>query len=393
MKTLIYIPALLILSIFYSRLSSIGQETNSHLSAISSSRAPASSASNFEVNEGFYLFYRSFVPLFYKTVKENKKIAKIFSLKKYVSTIGGDVHVENFGFVIDDKKKASLSLNDYDDTTEGELYLDVLRHFISASIVTKDISWKQYLSAYEKGIRAEKFNFSINTEKKLDSTLAETEKILDETIGSAVPVKFQKYKKPNRPLTKVEILQVTKALKEKYSQIEIYDHYARIKEDGGSAGMLRYELLVRLTPKEKITWIDVKETEVSSYDKIFTSSNNISSYNSRLNHLKENLFDGKINNSIDVIDIDKKKFSIRSMDHFSIGISLNKIDEADYGDLVLDEAYALGISHASSLKARSFNPDEYANEWEKIQKSDLNEISNSIKEELENQYQNSKKGE
>lgn len=415
MKTLIYIPALLVLSIFYSRIvvlspenvtekiksnlrapASVLEEDNSCMRLIASFYPEQSKEmikSRIDAVENFHSFYRSFVPLFYKVVKDEKKMKKMSDLSKYVSTIGGDVHVENFGFVVDDKKNVVLSLNDFDDTTEGEVYLDVLRHFISSSVVTKDIDWKDYLKAYEKGIKNEKYKYSFNTEKKINSTLEDTEKVLEETIGNVAPVKFQKFKKPKRSLTNEESSLLKKTLNRKYPQIEIYDQYARIKEDGGSAGMLRYELLVRLTPKDKITWIDVKETGVSSYDKVFTDQQKISSFDSRLNHLKENIFDGNINNAVDVIDIGKKEFSLRKMDNFAIGVSLKKIDEADYGDVILDEAYALGRIHSTSLRARSFDPESYVNDWEKISSKDLKEVSNSLRDELEKLYKKSKKEE
>lgn len=342
-----------------------------------------------ELNADFHSFYRSFVPLFYKAIKEDSEIKKLDPLKKYVSTIGGDVHSENFGFIIDDNGKIIFSLNDCDDTTEGPLFVDVLRHFISIDIVSKKIDWEDYLKSYERGIREEKNGYSRHTQKKMEKVFEKTQSIMDEYIALNPP-SFIKLSKPNRPMTTEEVSSVKNGLLEKFPLIDIFDQYARIKVDGGSAGMKRFYVLARLKPDGPVKWLDIKETTDSSFDKVFSPSGKSIEFEKRFRNLKEDAFDGRLNETLSIVKVQNKPFSLRFKNNFAVGIKLEDVKDDDLKDVLLDEAFALGRFHANSLRSAGFKAEDYLHEWNNISNSDLSEISEKLRDHLKKLYRASK---
>ena len=336
-------------------------------------------------NKNFHSFYRSFVPFFYEAIQENQKINKSFiQLSKYKAAMGGDVHTENFGFVITPTGSARLVLNDIDDVTAGPIYMDVLRHYISGKIVAEDVHWKNYINAYMDGLRGDDHVYSDYIKRNRQSATAEAKKFIDEYISSDLPIKFIKYKTPMYVIDDATKKEILASLKKDNFKIKIYDQYLRIKEDGGSAGLLRYQVLAQISPGEDPVWLDIKELTISSYDKVFRST--VPTSAQRMSLIKGTIYQEDVSSHLSLIKIAGKDFSVRYMNQFALGIQLEDVSHLELADVVLDEAYVLGQMHARGLQTNSLNIENYTQDWNNISAEDIKKAAREIREVLEKKY-------
>lgn len=336
--------------------------------------------------DDFFSFFRAFSPVFYKEMVNQNLDSYLKPLDKFRGTISGDLHIENFGFILDDKGKVVFTVNDIDDATEGFISYDVIRHFVSAKIVDKKISWDDYFSVYQKGLKGESHNFSFHVTQGIDNVADVTKQNLEKNIKFEVPFKFKKFKKPYRTITELEQMTLQKALKEKFPDIEIFDQYVRIKEDGGSAGLIRYQVLARVSPKDKVQWLDVKETVLSGYDRVFNPQSKVT-FEDRLISVKNDIYSNQLDESLKVVTINKHAYSLRFVDQFSSGLKLADIPEDDYASVILDEAYVIGKIHRVTLKDHAA---EYAKIWSQFKSHELEEKFVNLKFKLKDLYEENK---
>jgi hypothetical protein len=332
-------------------------------------------------NKDFHSFYRAFAPLFYDVIKNDKDISRTFKpVSKFSSAMGGDVHVENFGFVTSATGNAKLALNDVDDVTYGPIYLDVIRHYISGKIVTDDVHWKNYISAYQAGLKDEEHEYSDYIKRNKQNASLEIKKILDEYISKDLPQRFSKFKRPMYLIDEATKTNIAISLNELFPKIKIEDQYLRIKEDGGSAGVRRYEILAQLSPGEDPVWLDIKAMTTSSYDKIYISTEPTN--DKRMSLIKNYIYEKSIGNNIVTTKISGKDYYIRYMNQFCLGVSIEDIPANELSDAIIDEAYALGQTHA-----RNFSQvGEYIKAWNNINPEDIKTSTKKIREELEMKY-------
>lgn len=343
-----------------------------------------------DLTDSPHSFYRAFVPLFYKSFADHPKMMKkINRLKEYVSTIGGDAHFENFGLVADDFGKMHFTINDVDDVAEGELYFDVFRNYISTRYLSPQLKWKDYLSSYLAGIRGKTVPYSKTLQKKIDSAISKKESMLDEFL-SRDKTKFIQRKDPARDITETEARLLKAALTKKYPQIEILDQYVRMKDMGGSAGQLRIQVLAKLTPKSKARWMDIKEMDMSSKEKIFESAEPLTE-SERIQKAREILYEKTMNKSLDSLPLLGKVFSLKYVDQYVMKVVAVDLTKKERAKVALDEAYALGEFHARSLKAKSFSPKEYADDWEDIPAEKIDGIADKISDEIKSTYKKLKR--
>lgn len=336
-------------------------------------------------NKDFHSFFRSFVPFFYDVIGKDKEITKIFSpVSKFRAAMGGDVHVENFGFVLTSSGNARLVLNDVDDATHGEIYMDVLRHYVSGKIVTDDLHWDNYFRAYQAGLRGDEHLFSEFVKRNKQNAPIEARKFIDEYVSSDVPIRFIKYKKPMYVVDEISKKEISNSLKQSFDKIKIYDEYLRIKEDGGSAGLQRFEVLAQLHPGDDPIWLDIKEMTISSYDKVFTHSPPTDAQ--RISLIKNDIYEEDISSHVSMIKISDKYFSVRYMNQFGLALKIEDVSNLEVADVVLDEAYALGQMHARTLLKNSRKVEDYSNAWDKIAKDDIKKTAKKIKHDLEKKY-------
>lgn len=313
-------------------------------------------------------FLRSFPPHFYKLADELKLEAMLGDVYKHKSVIGGDIHVENFG-VRKFKDEYRLLVNDFDDLSEGNTILDIVRLLTSMKFTGHDVDKKfvkKFLERYLEGARGKKENFS----KVTDEFFKEAKKTKSRVSKKKIDLeakKFIKKREPSFDMTKAEITFWKKEIKE-YG--ELHDSYKYIKESGGSGGLDRYELLVE--KDGELMWLELKEWEIPGINAGLGTK--APTYDKRLAHvlrydqpeIPANTF--KYNN---------KTFFLREIHEGHIGLTLDVIKKKQMEDLYLDEAYALGNFH------RTFEVSEqYLKEIEELDREDLLKAVETVHDEV-----------
>ncbi len=338
-----------------------------------------------DANKDLHSFYRSFAPLFYDILKNDQDLTKPFAgLEKYVAVIVGDVHAENFGFVLNSLGRGKFLINDADEVARGPLYLDMLRHLVSAKILNREIEWKKYNEAYQSGLLNKERETSDFVKKGLQNSPRDMQNMLEEYITTTPPIKFKKYKTPMLEINNNQKADNLKSLKLIFPKITIFEQYAYLKADGGSAGLVRYKILAQLNPNEEIVWLDVKEMTESSYDKINTSTP--LSYQERMYLIKNVLYEGEISNQISIVAISGKEFSVRLVNQFGLGIRIKDVSNLELNDVLYDEAFALGQLHARALKKSAFDSAFYSKEIDHLDSDEVKKSVKKIIDELEKKF-------
>ncbi len=193
-------------------------------------------------------FMRAF-PSFYwwnlQSLKSKTHLTPILALQ---GVILGDVHLENFGTLVNRKGEIIPYVNDFDDITIGPFILDIMRLFLAIELSQKigdaqsnQYNWWKY---YAQGIQGEKFPSAMVEE--ISKKAAKQATIMDDEIEEKNGVwYFTKRRDDSRDLTSKEILssqQWTQIISEEYqlTQLELQDSYAREKLTGGSGGLVRF---------------------------------------------------------------------------------------------------------------------------------------------------------
>jgi hypothetical protein len=296
---------------------------------------------------------------FYKELTPNDVTTFTFVMN-YQGVIVSDVHVENFGFVVDDNKKSSYSVFNFSQASTGLLFHDVMMHLTSAKALDKRVVWLEYFEAYKKGLKGESLQHSFYIEKGLSEALIDSEKIIAENMTSDYPIEFTKIRRKTHHVGPVEKNLVMSELKKLFPKIEVFDFVESNKNKGS------YQLLARLRPTDQVEWLKIKENTKSEHDNVFEVSEKPS-----LVVVKDVLYSGRLDKSLHEILIDKKKFTLKFAHQFSSKLNFNEIPVEDYRDILLDQAYVLGAIHKKSLSEQRV--DEYIRSWAKIPASIIDE--------------------
>lgn len=380
-----YLPTLFFLAFVYTKLS-----FNDFMAVYSShkiGRSPAmaqekiSLVENSSFDKDFYLFFRESSLYFYKQVQNYPMGSAVKSLERFQGIIVGDLHVENFGFILDDKTKPSFTINDFDETTKGAVFHDVIRHFIAGKIISKELEWSKYLEVYQKGLMAHEYTNSFLIRKETEEASGKINEILKENINFSGPFKFKKHKS-GRPTSQIELKFLTEALEKKYPKIKIYDHYVRIKKIGGSAGLRRFQVIARLEPHDRIRWLDIKEASLSNYEKVFKEK--ITTFKERLADFKEFVYEGKFDQTVNLLEIEGVEYGLRFVDQFAYSFKVEDCQSDDLLDVIYDQAYLAGKIHRNSLKN---DTSLYSDEVKKIKSAEIEEIMNSLLIQMRKKYQ------
>lgn len=292
-------------------------------------------------------------------------------LSKQKGIIDGDLHVENVDFMISDKGKAFLGINDFDAIAEGQLSHDVVRLFGSAKTIYPEMKWKDFLESYLAGIgNKEDYVFGKIYKREIEKAKENAKKLMKNYVekDKKGDPRFKKKKGVAYKMENSEEKALKDALEKKYKGIEIYDAYKRIKESGASAGKKRFQVLVKLKGSDDIRWMDVKIWDQGDYDKAINGGSDSLTPEQKLKAAKKKLYDGKLDDSLDRIVMEGENYSIKFVDQFASVVDFEKIRE-DYNDkaivkFILDEAYMVGTTHRRSLRREEAK--QYTNEWEKI---------------------------
>lgn len=313
-------------------------------------------------SQNVHKFYRSFVRYYYSMLKQNPDyLTTLDSLKSYSGVVSGDPHVENFGFLVDKNHKAHFSFNDFDDADKSLLYLDLLRHLTSALMVESKLSVEDYLKTYREalGVKLKNYpDYLADLKKKAEK---KGHRLSDDDVD-ADEKKFITYKKVVLKMSSSETQAVQKGLEELLKKeidksITIHEVYKRTKDSGGSAGLIRYQIL--LTVKDKLQWLELKEftTPGTAYYH-GKSAKGVD----RLQLIKNNLLPTEVKDEFYFMTFQGKPYLATYIWDGEKGIDFQDIDpdeyEVDYEGIILLEVKFLGYLHGKAISLKMTNYKE-----------------------------------
>lgn len=347
-----YVPVMFALAFIYTKISFSDlafKKASVGLLASANGRTPASGQKT-----NVSALKRVPASVLYKNLNDDSFLDVFKKISEFRGTIVGNPYVESFGFVVDDKSKATFTVRDFSDVSVGAYLHDVLGHLVSAKLIEKKVSWISYFEAYKNGLQDQPHIYSYYVEKGLEDAAWVTQRVFEDNVSSDFPFEFTQLKSTHTRLDSVKKGYVQEALKKKFSKIQFYDLFE------SNSGIKNYQVLVRIRPQDKIQWMELSESSLCDYDLSFNQEKKSTPFENRFSILKDHIFDGKLNHALDSITIDKKSYVLKFSDHFAVRLMLKDIPADDYHDIILDEAYTLGKIHRRSLGA---NTDDYIKTW------------------------------
>jgi hypothetical protein len=347
-----YLPIIFALAFIYTKASfnEINRNIGSaNVFARNSSRAPAAIV---EKKYSNIAMKRISTSALYKNLNEPILNDIFKNALKFKGTI-----VESFGFVIDDYGKASFSLVEFSDVTIGHYAYDVMAHLSSSKTLEKKVSWIPYFDAYKAGLQNQPHIYSYYVEKGVDEAISEAEKVFEDNVSSNIPFEFTSMKKFNHHPLISRNNEIQKELKNKFPKIQFFDLYE------SNVDSKTYQALVRMRPQDKIQWMELYESSICDYDQAFNKQAESISFQKCYELLRNDIFDGRLNKSLNSVMIEKKNYIMKFSDQFPAKILRANIPADDYVDIALDEAYLLGRIHRTSLKEKT---SDYIKAWATI---------------------------
>lgn len=293
-------------------------------------------------------FLRSFVDLFYLTIKANpEQFPTVVQLSNTSGWCLGDVHPENFGMLIDKNNNAIFTMNDVDDSGPCPVIYDLFRLMVSSKLQNENIDLSILQDAYVDGLKG-------NLNQKPD--ILKTLKIKSEERGSTT---HRNKVKDNlivrntlsRSLESSEQLAVIKALQHyswsKNPTTKIIDLVASSKLGGGSAGLLRYEVLIEIDGKQ--VHLELKQLTQPAIYPVATSNDILENPIQRVSKALSITQGDDLSSFYNVFKIKQDYFIMRPRFWGNITIDLVKNSKEENTDIINYEAYILGTLHSKSI--------------------------------------------
>jgi hypothetical protein len=199
---------------------------------------------------------RSFVPLYYDRLHElSCEMPSFKDVWKLSGWCAGDAHLENYGAYINPSDDSTtFMIVDIDDAGPCPLFADALRFF--ASVRLHGDSMDGLVQAYRDGMEGKEHTVSPGVRKVMLKSL---ERAMTSKPGF-LPEKDRKGHPDVRELSQDERALVATAVTSVYPKgSSLIDAYEFEREKGGSAGLKRYEALVKYPGMDKPMWIEFKE--------------------------------------------------------------------------------------------------------------------------------------
>lgn len=331
-----------------------------------------------------HMFMRAFIPRYYQEAFEVKDTIPAYNkLKKHTGHIVGDAHVGNFGFLMDNKGKPTLTLVDFDDVAEAPLFLDVMRLSQSASY-TGDFNQVKLLEAYKRGLNAADHQLS----KYLGKLNGKSQKggiaTKADYTSTAQGPRFSAKQEPTFAVTAQEQKSIEKVLKDKFGkETKLHDSYRTMKESGGSAYGTRFHTLVEFDGDMHL--IEFKEIMeggvVSGWVKKPVSDNQ------RIKSAMNTYLGSGFEQSLDVVEVGNKPFQLRFKAEGNKAIDLSAVSEKEISKVVEDEFYVLGQLHRRSLGGTNQGVSSYAQDLDTVSPEEWEQSVKVMKKIVKKDYE------
>lgn len=328
-------------------------------------------------------YIRSFIPSYYSTIYDVRETLPVFAkLKSHRGKIVGDAHVENFGYVVNNKGKVKFTMNDFDDTADAPLFLDVMKLSQSASY-TVDLNQAKLIEAYRKGIAGKTKELAPYTRKLGEKAQkGGTTSKAEFELSKKGKKKFVEKNEPYFPTTKKEDEAVEKALKEKFKDAKLQDIYRTSKESGGSAFGTRYHAIVDIDGKTH--FLEFKEINPGGViDKWVTKK--VTDEN-RVRQSIQTFYGDDFKDYLDVVKLDGKPYQVRFKLEGNKAIAMDKVPEEEIQSVIEDEFYLLGQLHRTSMGGTDKAVAAYAKDLDKVTIEEWEESLSIMRKEIKKKF-------
>lgn len=310
----------------------------------------------FKAQESDFMFFRSFVPFFYRRVSKTPSVYSRFqSFHGLSAWCVGDAHPDNFGVSLNEQQEPVFSINDADDGGPCFVFADLLRFYSGLKIFRPGLDLVPVSLAYQQGLYGVSQKLSGVTKDLIKESTSPNR-------GTLTPKKWHDSKSPHKLLPaddlvdveKDEELRVHQALASIFGKdLEFKDIKRRVRFEGGSGGLARYIVLFEIKTKELETfknvlgtdWIVLELKEIVRPGIFPMSSYQIPEPQLRLDktllleHWRTHSYFQR------VVRIEQKDYMIRPRWRGNLGVEIATLSQGDQMSVLLDEAYTLGLLH------------------------------------------------
>lgn len=324
-------------------------------------------------------FLRSYADYFYLLINANK--SQLTSLEKNWNTAGwcvGDAHPENFGFVILENSASLFTVNDMDDSGPCPLVLDLARLMVSSKLAISSIDLNKLVESYVRGLES-KARIPEELEDLYEESQDKGRKVGKSRLDSSEE-KLKRTKESSEVNSKDQLL-ITHEISKVIPRLKLIDIMATHKISGGSAGMLRFEVLLEIQGNLRL--IELKELTDPAIQSVASEA-----VPSAYERIKKTLLftqGSSASNWYEVLKIGNKNFLMRPRFAGNEGVNLQDQSAPENKEIIYYEALRLGNIHAQSLRM--------ANTWGHTirQQKDLSKDILSLVEHFQNKYRDLKK--
>lgn len=319
-------------------------------------------------SKSVYLFYRSFVDLFYIVINKNENL--LFNknpLKNDSTWCLGDAHPENFGVLLLNSGRSIFTVNDIDDASVCSIYFDLLRFLVGIKLLDSEYMdsafSEQILEFYIKGLDQN----ILQPPDKIQNLLSDSAR-----LGFEPPIDLVKndriirfVSKDNQELadlskkssnwdsqeldakTLSQIQNSFSGFKNRFSSdFKILDAVEKIKLSGGSFGLKRYEVLIQNQSKKLL--LEFKQQKIPS---VYPIANSIPQLVQRTERALDLTQESAASEWYNIAVVNGIEMLVRPLFAGNIDLKLEKKKEnnSKIKKYFLFQAYILGKIHSRSL--------------------------------------------
>ncbi len=332
--------------------------------------------SKIKSSSNFYLFYRSFVALFYDEFNRSFRLPTAFKkLEKTQGWMAGDLHPENLGIVLDKNGIAMPNISDIDDAGRGPLFLDFLRFYTGSLVINPagktDHSIDKIVAKYISGISNDKEPFP----KVIDE-------LIEKSKNKGRSPKKKYYDEEKKMLARSgETVEISAQLKTRLHKTckTLFPNKTFSFEDalyikrttGGSAYLERYAVLLRFnepwqSDKRRVV-VEFKQSILPSIDPLNTEHR---SSEIRIREAWDILQGKDKSDYLQTVSFDKKDFIVRPRFDGDVNFSYEDLNPEDMDDYLQASAYIVGQKHRAGLKLSQSDIKTYAQSLQSIAPED-----------------------
>jgi hypothetical protein len=301
-------------------------------------------------------FLRSFVDYYYLILKANLSQLKTnqFFGNEYGWCVG-DAHPENFGMIMTSKNSSVFTMNDMDDSGSCPVAFDFLRLLVSTHLYSADIDLNDLINSYIKGLKGNSINIPKGISDIIDKSKIRGRNIDPKVLdGEKFNTKIGDNVEPAIKLSISNILSSTFT----DQTFEVLDCLETSKKGGGSGGLIRYEVLLKLNGVDSLIHLELKELTTPGIFPLYIGDlpSQAERIKKTLDIVQGNIYD----HFYQVISLNNKFFLIRPKYYGNIGVNIpdNVIDSNT--TIIEYEAYILGRIHAKTVTSN------YIDRWDQV---------------------------